>query len=227
MQKETVVISVGGSLIAPPGGIDTGFLKKLKTFVDAHIRKGYRFIIIAGGGATARAYQAAGRKVSKLAVEDVDWLGIHSTRLNGHLLRSVFRAHASPALIKSFSSPLPSVPVLIAAGVAPGYSTDYVAVRLARKAGAKRVVNLSDIDAVYTADPKKYKDAKPIKETSWEDFRKLLPKAWDPGAHVPFDPIASKEAHRAKLEVAMMDGRRLGELSKYLAGKRFKGTRIS
>lgn len=227
MQKETVVISVGGSLIAPSGGIDTGFLKKLKAFVDDHVRKGYRFIIIAGGGATARAYQTAGRKVSKLAVEDVDWLGIHSTRLNGHLLRSLFRAHAAPALVKSFSSPLSPAPVIIAAGVAPGYSTDYVAVRLAKKAKAKRVINLSDIDHVYTADPKKYADALPIKETSWTEFQKLLPKAWDPGAHVPFDPVASKEARKAKLEVAMMHGKRLGELSKYLAGKKFIGTRIA
>lgn len=226
-KKETVVISVGGSLIAPQGGIDTGFLKKLKAFVETHLKDGFRFVIITGGGATARAYQSAGGKVSALTRDDLDWLGIHSTRLNGHLLRSLFRAHAAPALVKSFSTPLPQAPVVIAAGVAPGFSTDYVAVRLAKKAKAKRVINLSDIDHVYTADPKKYKDATPIKETSWTEFQKLLPKTWDPGAHVPFDPVASKEAQKAKIEVAMMHGKHLGELSKYLAGKKFKGTLIS
>lgn len=226
-QKETVVISVGGSLICPPKGIDTSFLKSLKRFVEAHIKRSYRFVIITGGGATSRSYQAAGRKVGALTREDLDWLGVHSTRLNGHLLRSIFRTIAAPALIKSFSTPLPNNSVVIAAGVAPGWSTDYVAVRMAKKAKAKRLINLSDIDFVYTADPKKDKKATPIKETTWPAFRKLIPTKWDPGAHTPFDPVASKEAARLKLEVAMIRGTAFKELSNYLAGKPFKGTLIS
>lgn len=225
--KETVVISVGGSLISPKKGIDVGFLKKFKTFVEAHAKEGYRFVIITGGGNTARAYQQAGRKVAPLTREDLDWLGIHATRLNGHLLRSLFRTSAAPALVKSFKTEIPNVPVVIAAGVAPGWSTDYVAVQLAKKAKASRVINLSDIDFVYTADPKKDRKAKPIKEISWKAFRALLPKTWDPGTHAPFDPIASKEAERSQLEVAMLRGSSFGELANYLAGKSFKGTRIS
>jgi uridylate kinase len=224
--KETVVISVGGSLISPPKGIDTGFLKKLKEFVETHTKAGYRFIIITGGGATARNYQNAGDKISSLEREDLDWLGIHATRLNGHLLRSVFRAYAAPALVKSFSTPLPHTPVIIAAGVAPGWSTDYVAVRLAKKAGAKRVINLSDIDFVYTRDPKRYKDARPIREIAWQEFMKLIPTDWHPGVHAPFDPVASREASKSKIEVAMVNGKKLSELAKYLSGSSFKGTRI-
>ena len=61
--SETIVMSVGGSLIVP-GGIDTTFLKDLKQFIDFETTsKGRRFIIIAGGGRTARNYQEAAAAV--------------------------------------------------------------------------------------------------------------------------------------------------------------------
>jgi len=227
-KQETVVISVGGSLISPPQGIDTVFLKKLRAFVESHVSRGYQFVIITGGGATARNYQSAGRKVSDVVTEDLDWLGIHATRLNGHLLRSIFRKYAAPALVKNPESPVnKNKPVIIAAGWKPGFSTDYVAVKLAQKIGASRVVNLSDIDYVYDKDPKKNKSAKPIKDISWTDFRKLIPKTWDPGLSSPFDPVAAKEAETLKLEVAMINGAKLGEFQKYLSGKKFIGTKIT
>lgn len=225
--KETVVISVGGSLICPPKGIDVAFLRALRTFVESHIKKGYRFVIITGGGRTAREYQHAARDLKALNREDLDWLGIHSTRLNGHLLRTMFRKYAAPALVKSLSARIPDAPVVIAAGTAPGWSTDYVAVRLAKKAKASRVINLSDIAYLYTADPKKDKNATPIYETTWANFRKMLPKKWDPGTHTPFDPVASREAEHSGIEVAMIAGKSLSELSNYLSGKEFKGTRIA
>ena len=40
-----------------------------------------RTIIVVGGGRTARQYQDAANRLVKLADEDVDWLGIHATRL--------------------------------------------------------------------------------------------------------------------------------------------------
>lgn len=219
---------MGGSLISPQSGIDTGFLKKLKSFVEKHVSKGYQFLIITGGGATARNYQSAGRKVADVVTEDLDWLGIHSTRLNGHLLRTIFRKYAAPALV---SNPLKQIaankPVIIAAGWKPGFSTDYVAVKFAQKIGAKRVVNLSDINYVYDKDPRKNKGAKPITTISWPEFRKLIPKKWDPGLSSPFDPVAAKQAETLGLEVAILNGKKLGEFEKYLAGKKFMGTRIA
>lgn len=226
-KKETVVISVGGSLIAPPTGIDTAFLKRFKTLIETFLKEGFRFVIIAGGGATARNYQTSARKVGELNTEDLDWLGIHSTRLNGHLLRSLFRKDAYPALVKNPKAKIVTDrPIIIAAGWKPGWSTDYVATALAQKIGAKKIINLSNIDYVYTKDPNKFKDAKVIKEIAWGDFRELIPKKWDPGIHSPFDPVAAKLADAEKMEVVIMNGKKLGELQKYLEGKEFKGTRI-
>ena len=226
-RQEIVVISVGGSLIAPPQGLDTAFLKKLKIFIEKHIALKYKFVIITGGGATARNYQNAGRKIENITTDDLDWLGIHSTRLNGHLLRSIFRKHAHPALVKNPKTKITTdKPVIIAAGSRPGWSTDYVATALAKMLGASKIVNLSNIDYVYTRDPKKYRDAKAIKEISWNDFRKLIPKKWNPGTHSPFDPVAAKHAETERMEVVIINGKKLSEFEKYLSGKKFIGTLI-
>ena len=97
MKRAPIIISLGGSLIAPPEGIDAAFLKKFKAMIARRVAKGDRFVLICGGGATARRYQAAARAVGQLSREDVDWIGIHATRLNAHLLRTVFKklAHAT------------------------------------------------------------------------------------------------------------------------------------
>ena len=224
--KETIVISVGGSLIVP-GEIDISFLKTLKSLVEKEISKGERFVIIAGGGKTARNYQQAADAVSGLVRNDVDWLGIHATRLNAQLLRAIFITHAYPVIIKDPTRTITAKNnVLIAAGWKPGWSTDYDAVLIAKNLGAKKVVNLSNIDYVYTADPRKDKNAKPIKEISWKDFRSMIPKTWDPGLSSPFDPVASKKAEQLGLEVTILNGKKLGELAKYLSGKKFIGTVI-
>ena len=226
MQKETIVVSVGGSLIVPDA-INTTFLKKLNTFVRDQIENGKQFVIIAGGGKVCRRYQDAARKVTSLQNEDLDWLGIHATRINGHLLRTIFHDIAHPALIKNPNKKLSDEhSVHIAAGWKPGWSTDYVAVRIAKKIGATKLVNLSNIDYVFDKDPNKHKDAKKIKETDWTSFRELLPTEWDPGLSSPFDPIAAKDAQKNDIEVAVINGAKLKQMEKYLSGEKFAGTLI-
>ncbi len=230
MTHETIVMSVGGSLIVP-GGIDTAFLKNLKQFIKTETtEEGRRFIIIAGGGRTARNYQEAAAAVSDLNAEDLDWMGIHATRLNGHLLRTVFRDLAHRVMITNPDEIL-DVPrhekVVIAAGYRPGSSTDLRAVQIAEKIGASKVINLSNIDYVYTADPRKNPDATKIETISWTDFRAMIPADWDPGLSSPFDPVAAKVAQRDGIEVAIINGDKLGEVMKYLSGETFVGTKIS
>lgn len=229
--QEIIVISVGGSLIVPDQ-IDTSFLSSLKTLINKEIEspRNRRFIIICGGGKTARHYQTAASVVSDLQPDDLDWLGIHSTRLNGHLLRTIFREIAYPIMITNPDEIL-DVPsdtkLVVAAGYRPGASTDLRAIQIAERVGAKKIINLSNVDYVYTDDPNKNPDAQKIEEISWSDFRRLIPAEWDPGLSSPFDPVAAKEAERLSIEVAVINGNKLGELEKYLEGTAFIGTKIS
>jgi uridylate kinase len=227
--SETIIISVGGSLIVPDQ-IDTSFLSSLKALVTREIANGKQFVIITGGGKTARRYQEAARTVSNLDAEDIDWIGIHATRLNGHLLRTIFRDVAYRTMVTNPDDVLDipkDTPLIIAAGYRPGSSTDLRAVQIAERRGARKLVNLSNIDYVYTADPKKDHSAEKIERTTWAEFRKIIPEEWDPGLSAPFDPVAAREAERLGIEVAIINGTKLDELEKCLEGNPFVGTVIN
>ena len=228
LKPTTLIISVGGSLVVPNGGIDHQFLKDFKALIMRHLKNGWRFVIVVGGGGTARQYQEAARKVGKLTRDDLDWLGIHSTRLNGHLMRTVFRDVAHPIMIKNPTGPLQkwTKPVLVAAGWKPGWSTDDVATRLAKRLKSPVVVNLSNIDYVYNKDPNKHTDAEAICDITWKEFRKMVGNDWDPGMNVPFDPVASRLAHHSGIRVAILNGKNLKNLDGLLKGQRFAGTVI-
>ena len=227
--QETVVMSVGGSLIVPDA-IDTHFLTDLKNLVERQISAyGRRFIIIAGGGKTARRYQEAAGSVTELDPEDLDWMGIHTTRLNGHLLRTIFRDTAYPEVITNpddiLSVPEES-PLIIAAGYRPGASTDLRAVQIAVNRKATRLMNLSNIDYVFTSDPRKNPDAQRIEDITWSEFMKLIPSDWNPGLSSPFDPVAARAAQAHNIEVSIINGANIHEIECYLDNKPFAGTKI-
>lgn len=229
MNKKTIIISLGGSLIVP-NEIDWEFVKSFKELIKDQIAKGFKFILIVGGGKTARKYIDAASKVSNIDNEDKDWIGIHATRMNAHFIRTIFREHAHPRINKNphdledFYNFKESI--LVASGWRPGFSTDFDAVILAKYLGIEKIINLSNIDYVCDKDPNKFADAQKIEEISWADFRTMVGDTWDPGMNAPFDPIASKEAEEIGLEVAIMNGKNLANLKKYLEGDRADGTII-
>lgn len=227
--NKTVVFSLGGSLVHPDE-INVVFLKKFKKVIDSFVAKGNTAIIVVGGGKIARRYNEAAKKLNALVKPvELDWMGIKATKANAELVRIMFN---SKAYYKVLDDPtkIPSKEkkkIYISGGWEPGASSDNVAVHLAKTFGAGSVINLTNIDYVYTKDPKKYKDAQKIELISWKDFRKIVGNTWDPGANLPFDPIASKLADKEGIEVAILNGENLANLEKYLYGKDFKGTIIS
>lgn len=225
---ETVIISLGGSVLAP-SQIDIDFLKRFRQMILKFVHDGSRFVIICGGGKTAREYQNAARQVVNAVAEDLDWLGIHATRLNGHLIRTIFRETAHAKLIKNPSEKIrlkESERVVVAAGWKPGRSTDYIAVLLAKNLGARTVINITNTDYVYSKDPSKFSDAKPLHSVSWKEFRTLIGiSSWSPGLNTPFDPVAAKVAENMKLKVTVM-GKDLDNLENFLTDRPFRGTVI-
>jgi len=212
-----------------PDQIDVDFLFRFRELILRKVKEGFSFYIVTGGGKLARRYQDAAKEArGDLSSEDADWIGIHSTRLNAHLMRTIFSEYSRDRIVKDPTKSLKANdPVIIGSGWKPGWSTDYCSVLAAKKIGAKKMVNLSNIDYVYEKDPRSHPEAKKFEQISWSDFRALMPKEWNPGLSAPFDPVAAKEAESLKLEVAIMNGAKLEEFEKYLDGKTFAGTTIS
>lgn len=232
MKKEIIIISLGGSLIVPDE-VDWKFLKKFRQLVIKELKNNRKFTIVTGGGNTARKYQKAANKIAKLTRDDRDWIGVHSTRLNAHLIKTIFRQYAHPIINKNprtkadlkkhFSA---GDGVMVAAGWRPGWSTDYVATILAERLNTRTIINLSNVEYVYDKDPKKHKDAKKIKEIAWSDFRNIVGNKWSPGLNAPFDPVASKNAQKLGLKVIIAQGKNIKNLEKIFHGEKFKGTVI-
>lgn len=225
--SEIVVISVGGSIMVP-NDINEKFIKRFKEVIEHQVELGRKFVIIAGGGRTSRHYQNVAKEFRNLSPTDIDWIGINATWLNANFLRIIFDEIASPEII---TNPTKDVylrkPVTIAGGWKPGSSTDYIAVLIAKKLGAQKMINLGDVDFVYDVPAMQESNKlEAITDISWTDFRKMLPEHWDPGQHTPFDPVASEEAEKIGLEVAVINGQILEEFERYLDGEDFRGTLI-
>jgi uridylate kinase len=225
--RETVVLSLGGSIMVPKNLPDYSYLKKLRKLLLKHLDK-MRFIIICGGGRTARNYMAAAGKVVELSDSEKDWIGIAATRLNASLVKSIFREKAHPKIITNPYEKIKDFKedILVAAGYLPGFSTDFDSTVLAGQFRVKTLVNLTDVDYVYNKNPKEHRDAKPIKDMLWKDFFKMFGVKFRPGMNVPFDPVAAKEAEKKGLKVLVVNGRNLDNLDNLLYGEIFRGTII-
>lgn len=219
------ILSVGGSLIYPPEGIDTKFINSFGVYINKEINKDKKFILVSGGGQSARDYIKAAKKL-KVDREDQDNIGIASTRQNALLLKAYFKRRAYNEVITSPNIKINfSQKIALAGGWRPGRSTDYVAVSLAKTYGVNTVINLSNIDYVYDKDPK-IKGAKKIKKMTWPEFRKIVGNKWSPGINAPFDPVAARLAQNYGISVIVLNGKRINNLEKCLNNQEFVGTTI-
>ncbi len=223
------VISLGGSIIAPDK-VDHAFLKELNVAIKGYLNedKSRKLILVCGGGAPARIYQNALREICPdIESEELDWLGIKATHINGQLLKAMFCEYCTDDLVTDPTGHINfQGQILVAAGWKPGFSTDNDAVILAERFEGELIINLSNIKKVYSDDPKLNPEAVPLDEISWEEYRKMVGDDWTPGKNSPFDPIASKRAETMHMKVVCADGRNIENTMNILYGRDFEGTTI-
>ncbi|MDR0670007.1 MAG: UMP kinase [Treponema sp.] len=223
------VISLGGSIVAPDG-VDEEYLRQFLALVNRLLLEDgeRKFIVVVGGGGPARSWQKAYRNLARTPSDDeADWIGIMATRLNAQLVKALMGGWCRENLVTNpFQADSFKGRVLVAAGWKPGFSSDYDAVLLAERFNASCVINLSNIEQVYSGDPREDPDAKPIASINWPDFIRIVGDKWTPGKNVPFDPVASRYAAGLGLSVLFAAGRNLDNLEKILRGEDFLGTRI-
>mgnify|MGYP001614073181 CR=1 FL=1 len=231
------VIHLGGSIVVPhisdTGGMNIPFLRRFRGFLREEIKKGRKFVIVVGGGKTARAYQKAASQLVGVRKDDLDWLGIHAIRINAHLLRTIFYKEAYSVIIDHDPSReeveemrRSKKNLFFASGWTPGWSTDYIAVELARKFGVQEVIIAKDTPFVYDRDPGKYSDAKPMQALSWKEYKKLIPKTWSPGLSSPVDPVATRLAEKLAMTAKILSGKDFKSLKAAIEGEQFRGTLI-
>jgi uridylate kinase len=185
--------------------------------------------IVCGGGKIARYYTETGAELGGTTYQ-LDMLGIGATRLNAQLLAvSLGKLSSTDIPLTAAAAAKRSTQnnVVIMGGTEPGHTTDAVAAMLAKEMGAKRVVNATSVEAVYSDDPKKDPSAKRFSKMTIDELGCIVYKEHGAGRSSVFDPLGVKIAKEEKIDILMVNGRNLTELKNAILGKEIKGTYVS
>ena len=110
-------------------------------------------------------------------------------------------------------------PVVVMGGTHPGHTTDAVTVMLGDRARSSRIVIATNVDGVYTADPRKDPSATRLAQLSADELVRICSvgdgRAGGTGVG---DALGAKMIARSGLEAAVVDGRDLKALEAALVG---------
>jgi len=220
------VVKLGGALFKRD--LDTVALRKIAGALSDFATQGNQLVLVAGGGQNARAYIVAARKLG--ADESTcDLIGIKLTRANAELLRIALGSTAVskiPTNLSEVSHLAGNGKVVVLGGLQPGQSTNAVAALAAEITKADVLVNATDVEGVYTQDPKKSPKAKLIRSVHVD---KLLNWAMAgevfAGRYELLDPLALKILQRARIPTRFVSLVDPGNIIEALHGK-VVGTRV-
>jgi len=221
-------ICLGGSILVPEQpDVDTihaaaGVLRDLR-------KKGYEFLVVVGGGQVARVYIDAAQKFKATNVE-CDVLGIDVTRLNARLLITALGDIAEQSPVTTFEAAVRvmlrgKIPVM--GGTVPGHTTDAVAAGLADASRSDILIFFTNVDGVYTADPKLDPRAKKIETmTSRQLLEMVASVEMKPGITTIVDPISAKIIDRSRIKTLVLGKHGIPHLQKILEGVEHNGTTV-
>lgn len=222
-----IVISLGGSIIAPDG-IDKEFIESFAKLAR-ELHKKHTLAIVTGGGRTARKYIEPAREFGASEVL-CDLIGIDATRLNARLISAAIGPEANFEPPKDHLEGLKALDfgkIAVMGGTTPGHSTDAVAALFAEYMKADLFINASDVDGVYDKDPGKHKDAKRFDKLSVEHLVDMIKnKSVGAGRYELIDILAVKVIQRSRIKTIFLSGRDLENMKKAIEGKKFTGTTI-
>lgn len=216
--QNNAVISLGGSTIFNEKGVDIDFIRKFSNEVKKSLSRG---AIIVGGGKIARVYSSAMRELTNNEFFSDD-IAIKSTRQNALLIKHAIGKEAE--MIKYPKQASGNSRFYVSGGYLPGLTTDACSVLVAEVMGINKIINISNIDAVYDKDPK-LPGAKKIRKINIDDFFKLAEKSDDrkAGTNFIFDVVGAKLAMRSLKEIHFV-GKDIEEIKKAIHGKEHNGT---
>lgn len=216
---ESVAVSLGGSFLVGNAGVDTKLTREIAQ-VLTRVAEKRRVLAVVGGGAVARLYIQGARELGA-SETNLDDIGIEVTRINARVLLSAL-PKAFPIPPKSFDEAIhaaASYPVVVMGGTHPGHTTDAVTVMLGDRARSSRIVIATNVDGVYTADPKKDPSAKRLAHLSADELVRICSLGdGRAGGTGVVDALGAKMIARSGIEAAVVDGRDLKALEAALMG---------
>ncbi len=176
--------------------------------------KSIRLVLVSGGGLRARRYIEEAKKLGADQAT-MDEIGIEVSRINAMVLISALGNVAYPIVPETLADVVRAVEVgsaperrrvVVLGGLHPGQSTNAVAALVAEKLRAERLYNATDVDAVYTEDPRKSSRAKRLSKVTTKELSSILGgESLAAGGYDLMDPIALKLIERSSIPTTILE----------------------
>ncbi len=231
LTQHPVVVSLGGSMLFHGDAVDADYVRRFASLALKLKKEGLQLVLVVGGGRTARDYARAARELTKNEFL-ADRVAIATTRVNALLVITALGEAAAPKVVTDFDEAayaLHNGLIPVGAGMLEGITTDADAVLIAEQLKAARVVNVSNVDAIYSTDPKKDPKAKRLTSLTHHELVQLAAEGDDRRArsNFVFDLLACKLAARSSIELHFVTGAKLDEVEKAIRGEKHGGTVVT
>lgn len=223
-----VALSLGGSLLTgknndPYVKLDPAKYKEYAEVIKRLHMEGHELMVVCGGGKPAR-YFIDIAKTYGASTDVLDYLGIKSSHINALIFMAALGDIAEQPTV--YETPTLGFDkrhkgkVWIGGGHKPGVSTDYRAVQFAEAMDADLIINATDIDGVYTKNPKVHDDAEKLSKLTFSELEKIIVENTNqaPGEYGLFDLAAVKLSKKLGKPVIIIDGRDPEEIFRAVNG---------
>jgi len=246
-----VVISLGGIFFS-----DAEKLKKIAAVFD-ELAQSNNLCVVTGGGERAREYIKIARELgANEAFCDYIGIALTRINAKlliaalKHVYPEPFSDYRDVAVAKAHDKPLQGLrespswacggtggardgaephsgKIAVMGGVNPGYTTDTVAAILAEYLNADLLLNVTSVDGIYDADPRKYPNARKYDKLSPKELIALTMKEeLKAGSRIVIDPVAAKIIERSGIKTIVINGSNPQNIVDAVHGK-LQGTEIS
>jgi uridylate kinase len=222
-----VVISLGGSILIP--SLEQNRIQKYVP-VLREIASLHRLFVVVGGGGEARRYIGAARK---LGIDEgtADEIGILITRLNATMLIAAMGDDAYPKVAESHAEAKKFAEhrkCVVMGGITPGQTTDAVAAVLAERVHADIFINVTSVDGIYSADPKKDKKAVRYDHLTPRQLLEIVGRVQlVAGLNTVLDVVAARVVERSGIPLVVLDGTKPENLRAAVLSGTYTGTVVS
>ncbi len=216
-----IVLKLGGHVIFGEQ-INTDLLKQYVSIIG-DLFDGGRWVVVVGGGEIARKYIKAAKQLG-LDEASCDEAAIKITRVNAYLFARSLGDKACqkiPETVDEIRLLSDTGRVVVAGGLQPGQSTMAVSILAASVVGAERIVVATDVDGIYSDDPKKNREAKLIPHMSYEEMAELARKvSQNAGKYQIIDMVGMAMLFRTRIPLYYVNGYKPDMVKDAVLGKR-------
>lgn len=218
-----LVLKLSGHLISSGDRIDHRLMAEYARLLRELYEGKGKWVVVVGGGEVARRYVEAARL---LGADEVmcDEVATMITRANARLMAACLgdAAHQRiPTSTEELRELAVEGKIVVMGGLQPGQSTIAVAALAASIIRAERLIVTTDVDGIYTSDPKVDPNARPLPQVSLSQLSRMVAELPQTAGKYPLiDNLAIAVLQRSGIPCIYLNGRKLEDVKRAIMGER-------